>query len=299
MAERPIDLGWMRIFAEIGRMGSLSSAAASLGLTQPAVSYQIRRLEEQIGVTLLTRQHRGVELTAEGQRLFDIVARSVDDIDQVTRRLRSEVERPSIRLHTDYAFSSLWLIPRMHAFRLLYPDMDIQIIATQRMERDRSGEGDVSVVFGSRADFGRDARLLLPEKVAPVCSPGFLERNGPFAAPADLARNRLVHLDTAAPSPWFDWRSYFSEFGIGREAYAGQGDLSFNTYSLVVQAALGEQGLALGWMGLVDTLLETGILSVAGPMIEAPDRGYWLLQPKSRTPQSEQLSAWMLAEAGV
>jgi DNA-binding transcriptional LysR family regulator len=187
----------------------------------------------------------------------------------------------------------------MHAFRLLYPDMDIQIVATQRMERDRSGTGDISVVFGSRAEFGRDARMLLPERVAPVCSPGFLERNGPFATPADLARNRLVHLDTAAPSPWFDWRSYFAELGIDRETYSGQGDLRFNTYSLVVQAALGEQGLALGWMGLVDTLLSTGILAIAGPALEAPDRGDWLQQPKSRTPQSEQLGAWMLAEAGV
>jgi DNA-binding transcriptional LysR family regulator len=177
--------------------------------------------------------------------------------------------------------------------------MDIQIVATQRMERDRSGTGDISVVFGSRAEFGRDARMLLPERVAPVCSPGFLERNGPFATPADLARNRLVHLDTAAPSPWFDWRSYFAELGVDRETYSGQGDLRFNTYSLVVQAALGEQGLALGWMGLVDTLLSTGILAIAGPALEAPDRGYWLLQPKSRTPQSEQLGAWMLAEAGV
>jgi putative choline sulfate-utilization transcription factor len=299
MAERPLDLGWMRIFAEIGKVGSLSSAAAALGLTQPAVSYQIRRLEEQLGISLLTRQHRGVQLTPEGQRLFEIVAKGVDDIDQLARRLRSEVERPSIRLHTDYAFSALWLIPRMHAFRLLYPDMDIQIVATQRMERDRSGTGDISVVFGSRAEFGRDARMLLPERVAPVCSPGFLERNGPFATPADLARNRLVHLDTAAPSPWFDWRSYFAELAIDRETYSGQGDLRFNTYSLVVQAALGEQGLALGWMGLVDTLLSTGILAIAGPALEAPDRGYWLLQPKSRTPQSEQLGAWMLAEAGV
>jgi putative choline sulfate-utilization transcription factor len=299
MAERPIDLGWMRIFAEIGGAGSLSAAAGALGLTQPAVSYQIRRLEEQIGVTLLKRQHRGVELTPEGQRLFDLVARSVDEIDQLTRRLRSEKERPSIRLHTDYAFSALWLIPRMHAFRLVHPDTDIQIIATQRMERHRSGEGDVSVVFGTRAEFGRDAKLLLPEKVAPVCSPGFIERNGPFATPADLARNRLIHLDTAVPSPWFDWRSYFAALGVGREAFAGQGDLSFNTYSLVVQAALGEQGLALGWMGLVDTLLSTGILSLAGPTLEAPDRGYFLLQPKSRTPGSDELGAWMLAEAGL
>ncbi|WP_283195634.1 LysR family transcriptional regulator [Rhizobium sp. AN80A] len=299
MAERPIDLGWMRIFAEIGGAGSLSAAAAALGLTQPAVSYQIRRLEEQIGVTLLRRQHRGVELTPEGQRLFDLVARNVDEIDQLTRRLRSEKERPSIRLHTDYAFSALWLIPRMHAFRLVHPDTDIQIIATQRMERHRSGEGDVSVVFGTRAEFGRDAKLLLPEKVAPVCSPGFIERNGPFETPADLTRNRLIHLDTAAPSPWFDWRSYFAELGVGREAFAGQGDLSFNTYSLVVQAALGEQGLALGWMGLVDTLLSTGILALAGPTLEAPDRGYFLLRPKSRSPGSDELGAWMLAEAGL
>lgn len=299
MAERAVDLGWMRIFAEIGRVGSLSSAANTLGLTQPAVSYQIRRLEEQMGVALLTRQHRGVELTPAGQRLFDIVARSVGEIDDLARRLRSEVERPSIRLHTDYAFSALWLIPRMHAFRLLYPDMDIQIVATQRMERERSEQSDVAVVFGTRAEFGARAMLLLPEKVAPVCSQGFLDRNGPFREPADLARARLIHLDTAAPSPWFDWRSYFAQIGINREPHAGQGDLSFNTYSLVVQAALGEQGLALGWMGLVDPLLASGILAIAGPSLEAPDRGYWLLQPKARSPQSDQLGAWLLSEAGI
>jgi putative choline sulfate-utilization transcription factor len=299
MAERRVDLGWLRIFAEIGRAGSLSSAASLLGLTQPAVSYQIRRIEEQLGVSLLKRQHRGVELTPAGQRLFDIAARSVGEIDQLARRLRSEVERPSIRLHTDYAFSSLWLIPRMHAFRLIYPDMDIQIVATQRMERELSDEGDVAVVFGTRAEYGHGAMLLLPEKVVPVCSQRFLDRNGPFDTPADLARGRLIHLDTAAPSPWFDWRSYFAQLGVGRETYAGQGDLSFNTYSLVVQAALGEQGLALGWMGLVDSLLASGILAVAGPAIEAPDRGYWLVQPKARTPQSDQLAAWLVGEAGI
>jgi putative choline sulfate-utilization transcription factor len=289
----------MRIFAEIGKAGSLSSAASRLGLTQPAVSYQIRRLEEQLGVGLLKRQHRGVELTSEGHRLFDVVVRSVGEIDQLARRLRSEVERPSIRLHTDYAFSSLWLIPRMHAFRLIYPDMDIQIVATQRMESRLSGEGDIAVVFGTRAEFAGEARLLLPETVVPVCSQGYLDRNGPFETPADLARSRLIHLDTAVPSPWFDWRSYFARLGVGREGYAGQGDLRFNTYSLVVQAALGEQGLALGWLGLVDSLLASGILTTAGPAAEAPDRGYWLMQPKIRTPQSDQLAAWLVGEAGV
>lgn len=299
MAERPLDLGWMRIFVEIARAGSLSAAAQLLGLTQPAVSYQIRRVEEQMGVRLFRRQHRGVELTAEGERLFDVVSRSVGEIDQLVRRFRREVERPVIRLRTDYAFSSLWLIPRMHGYRLLYPEMDIQIVATQRMERDLSEEGEVAVVFGSRADYGNGGILLLPEKVVPVCTRGFLERHGPFESVADLARARLVHLDTAAPSPWFDWSSFFAAHGIERGVHDGRGDISFNTYSLVIQAVMGEQGLAIGWMGLIDALLDTGMLVEAGPELEAPERGYWLLRPERQDMLSDRLSTWLMAEAGV
>ena len=70
MSDRPLDLGWMRIFTEVARRGSLTAAAASLRLTQPAVSYQIRRLEEELGVTLIRRKQRGIELTTEGQRLI-------------------------------------------------------------------------------------------------------------------------------------------------------------------------------------------------------------------------------------
>ncbi|MBW9112345.1 LysR family transcriptional regulator [Rhizobium cauense] len=299
MERRRVELGWMRIFAEIGKTGSLSAAASALGLTQPAVSYQIRRLEEQLGVSLLKRQHRGVELTAEGQRLLDVVAKSVGEIDELARRFRTETDRPTIRLRTDFAFSSLWLIPRMHAFRTLYPDVDIQIVATQRTEKGRSDDGDVAVVFGRRSEFDRGAVLLLPEKVAPVCTQGFLDRYGSLSTPDDLAKTRLIHLDTEEPSPWFDWRHYLAEFGVRRDGQAGQGDLSFNTYSLVVQAAIGEQGVAIGWMGLVDSLLETGMLKTAGATLEAPDRGYWLLPPRTRDAQSDLLAAWLMAEAGI
>lgn len=299
MESRRVELGWMRLFAEIGKAGSLSAAAGALGLTQPAVSYQIRRLEEQLGVSLLKRQHRGVELTPEGLRLLDVVAKSVSEIDELARRFRSEADRPTIRLRTDFAFSSLWLIPRMHAFFTLYPDVDIQIVATQRTEKGRSDDGDVAVVFGRRSEFDRGAVLLLPEKVAPVCTQGFLDRYGLLSTPDDLARARLIHLDTEEPSPWFDWRHYLAELGVRRDSQAGQGDLSFNTYSLVVQAAIGEQGVAIGWMGLVDSLLAAGMLKTAGPALEAPDRGYWLLPPRARDAQSDLLAKWLMAEAGI
>ncbi|RWX08157.1 LysR family transcriptional regulator [Rhizobium hidalgonense] len=298
MADYPPELGWMRIFVEVARLGSFSAAAALLGLTQPAVSYQIRRLEEQFGVSLLRRQHRGVTLTAEGERLLEVTAKAVGDIDALARSFRAEAQRPVVRLRTDYAFSALWLIPRMHGFRLLHPDTDIQIVATQRFAAGFRDQADVAVVFGTRAEFGAIGTLLLPEKVVPVCTRGFLDRNGPFDDPAQLAKAVLIHLDTPMPSPWFDWRSYLTEFSVIRDINAGRGDISFNTYSLVVQAALSEQGVAIGWMGLVDTLLFAHMLVEAGPSLEAPDRGYWLVPPRSASAHSEELSAWLMNEAG-
>ncbi|MGY5777931.1 choline sulfate utilization transcriptional regulator [Rhizobium sp. LEGMi135b] len=297
MAERSTDLGWLRIFVEVGRCGSLSAAAAVLGLTQPAVSYQIRRIEEQMGVALFRRQHRGVVLSPEGQRLFEIVEKAVGSVDNLVRSFRVEAERPSVRLRTDYAFSALWLIPRMHAFRLLHPEVDIQIVATQRLDRGAPESGDIAVFFGTRSEFGPAATLLLPEKVVPICTRGFAERHGPFTDLSQLARATLVHLDSEMPSPWFDWESYLSAFGIARDAYAGHGDLRFNTYSLVVQAALSEQGVAIGWIGLVDSLLTARTLVTAGPMLEAPEHGYWLLPPSAPNPHAEQLAQWLLAEA--
>lgn len=299
MAERLVDLGWLRIFLEVGRSGSLSAAAAALGLTQPAVSYQIRRIEEQMGVSLFRRQHRGVELSPEGQRLFEIVDKAVGGVDGLVRSFRVEAERPSVRLRTDYAFSALWLIPRMHAFRLLHPEVDIQIVATQRLDRGAPESGDIAVFFGTRDEFGPGSKLLLPERVAPICTKGFAERHGPFTDPSQLAGTTLVHLDSEMPSPWFDWESYLSAFAITREVYAGRGDLRFNTYSLVVQAALSEQGVAIGWLGLVDSLLAARTLVTAGPTLEAPARGYWLLPPAAPSPHAERLAEWLLAEAAA
>ncbi|PDS31518.1 choline sulfate utilization transcriptional regulator [Rhizobium phaseoli] len=298
MSDHPPELGWMRLFVEVARLGSFSAAATLLGLTQPAVSYQIRRLEQQFGASLLRRQHRGVELTAEGERLLEVAARAVGDVDALARSFRAEAQRPVVRLRTDYAFSALWLIPRMDGFRLLHPETDIQIVATQRLAAGFRDDADVAVVFGTRAEFNAVGTLLLPEKVVPVCTRGFLDRNGPFDDPRQLAGARLIHLDAPLPSPWFDWRTYFAEFSILRDAHAGRGDISFNTYSLVVQSALSEQGVALGWMGLVDTLLSAGMLLKAGPSLEAQDRGYWLVPPRSPNVHSERLSTWLSGEAG-
>lgn len=299
MGNRLFDLGWMRIFVETARRGSLSSAAAALGLTQPAVSYQIRRIEEQARVAVLRRRPQGVELTASGRKLFEIAERAVTDIDALMREQNTVAARPTLRLRTDYAFSSLWLIPRMHQFRLLHPEIDIQIVATQRHQPEEMLEGDIAIVFGDRAEAGAAGSLLLLEEVVPVCTQAYLDRNGPFADPNALAKARLIHLDAVTPAPWFDWTRYFGDLGSTRDLIANQGDLSFNTYSLVTQAAIEDQGVALGWMGLVDNYLRSHVLVPAGPAVRAPHRGYWLVPPQTPSIHSDRLAAWLEAETAT
>lgn len=296
MAERPITLGWMRILHEIGKRGSLTAAAQELGLTQPAVSYQLRRLEDELGVRLLKRQHRGVELTPEGVKLHALISHHVVEIDELASEFKA-YERPTVRLHMDYAFSSLWLIPRMQAFRARYPDINIQIAANQNPLRQNAGDDDVLVIFGTRQEAGNDATLLLPEKVRPVCAPGFLDRPPEAITPADLATLKLVHLESDWASTWFDWPKYFKSIGVNRNAEQGRGDMSFNTYSLVVQSAVERQGLALGWAGLVDDLVESTALIGIGPTLDAPDRGYWLVGSSTRKVATLKLVEWLKEKA--
>lgn len=296
---RKIDLGWMRILVEVARRGSLSAAAGALGLSQPAISYQVRRLEEQFGFPLLKRTHSGVELTSRGRTLFALAERSVEEIDRFARD-NAPSQRPSVRLRTDYAFSSLWLIPRMHEFRHRHPDIDIQIVATQSFDPGDMEDTDVAVVFGDEANYAdAGTSLLLPERVVPVCTPIFRDRNALSPETSgNLATSKLIHLDAPQLAPWFDWPAYFRTTGHERVEAARQGDLSFNTYSLVVQAALENQGVALGWIGLTDSMVRSGILVPAGPAVDAPGRGYLLLPPARTDNNSRDLIAWMKREAG-
>ena len=136
--------------------------------------------------------------------------------------------------------------------------------------------------------------LLLSEEVMPVCAPALLGRMPTEPRVEDLARSKLIHLDSTSAS-WFDWNDYFARLGHRRNVDELQGDISFNTYSLVIQAAIGEQGVALGWTGLVDDIISSGALVAVGPALEATDRGYWLLATKPSVAASS-LVDWLLSQ---
>ncbi|WP_265517241.1 choline sulfate utilization transcriptional regulator [Nitratireductor luteus] len=295
MTRRPLDIGWLRIFDAVGRLGSLTRAAQELGLSQPAVSYQIRRIEEQLGVSLFHRAQSGSRLSESGDILFRAIHPSVESIDRAAHDIRRNARIPAVRIFTDYGFAAFWLMPRVAEFRSLRPQVEVHIVASQSLEDELESDADAAVLFGAKDDFPDDARLLMPERVVPVCAPGFLDRFGPFEKAAELAKAPLLHLETSGKPRWLTWTTWLATHGVRREPT--QGDLGLNTYGFVIQAALAEQGIALGWIGLVDQHLTRGSLVTVGPEVTRADRGYWLVPSPSSSGATSALMDWLVNEA--
>ncbi|WP_082049596.1 LysR substrate-binding domain-containing protein [Thalassospira sp. HJ] len=292
--QRPLDIGWLRIFEAVGRLGSLTRAANELGLSQPAVTYQIKRVEDQLGVSLLHRSQGGSRLTDAGEILFEAVQSSVEHIDKAVRDTRRSSQDHAVRIFTDFGFAAFWLMPRVTDFRRLHPEAEVHIIASQGLDDELGRETDAAMLFGGAEDFPETAQLLIPEQVVPVCTPGFLERYGPFDDPAQFARAPLLHLEVTGKSRWLTWESWLADHGITRKP--AQGDLGLNTYGFVIQAALAEQGVALGWRGLIDHHIEQGSLVAVGSEVSRPDRGYWVVPSRSVSDTTTTLLDWLTNE---
>lgn len=282
-------------FEAAARHQNFTAAAQELGTTQPAVSQRVGWLEQDLGVALFKRQHRGVALTAEGLRLFEAVREGLGVIGTAAAELRASRSAPVLTVATDFGFAAYWLMPRLHALRELVPDLDVRIFTSQNGFDLRKEPVDAAIGFGAGAWPGCEAELLFPEVVRPVCSPAFAARHGLSGAPQQLAGLPLLHLERPVPARWLGWADWFALHGL--PASHGHHDVTFNNYPLVIQAALAGQGVALGWTPLVDDLLAAGQLLALGEP-ERTECGYFLVLPRSARLAGvlAVFRRWLLAE---
>lgn len=302
MPQNPLDIGCLRPFDVVARHGNLSRAAAALGTTQPALSYRIKQMEEQLGVPLFRRRPRGLELTAEGEVLQTAVRQGLERIDEAVQSIGRRARTPTVRLATDFAFAAFRLMPRVSDFRRANAGVDVHIVATQSLAPGIEDDVDLAVLFGDRDDFAArfdgEMTLLVPERATAVCAPGFRARFGPFQRVEQLLDVPLVHLEGENSERWFTWESWLRQAGVS--GHSRSSALGFNTYTLVMQAVLAEQGVALGWYGLVDDLLATGAVVKACDCTLDSARGYWLLRRRGRlSPEAQLVVDWLGADREV
>ena len=281
-------------FESAARHLNFTSAAEELGTTQPAVSQRIRGLEDELGLPLFHRLHRGVRLTDEGGRLYETVHQTLESLRLVTADMRTQQSRRTLTLSTDFGFAKLWLLPRMAALRDAIPELQLRILTSQSEPDPREGLPDLSVIFGDRPEAGA-SQLLFGESVVPVCSPALLQ--GTLPTPRELSRLPLLQLQQHGQTArWMSWSDWFSARGLRAPAAANA--ITFNDYSLVIQAAVSGLGVALGWAPLVDDLLASGELVQAHEQALHTSRGYFLatLRPWQSHGLQGRFCDWLVAE---
>jgi putative choline sulfate-utilization transcription factor len=233
-----------------------------------------------LGTPLFERSHRGVTLTADGARLFRAVSQSLDAIRAASADIRARSAKGALTILTDFGFATYWLMPRLAELRRVMPDVSVKIVTSQEGFDPQRDHADIAIAFGEGDWSPCTSTRLFREEVTPVCSPAFRAAHAATERPADLRNLPLLHVQPTEPERWLGWGGWFAAYGL--TAPPDEHGMTFNSYALVVHAALTHQGVALGWSPLVDELIASGQLVklVDTPVTTA--RGYFLVCPPAR-----------------
>ena len=289
MSDLP-SLNALRAFDAVARLHSVSAAAAELAVTPSAVSRQISNLEEDIGVALLTRDGRGVRLTADGQRLEDSLGDSFARIVGAVDRLRRRSGGDRLRILVPPVFASAWLIPRLDRFYARRPETDVILI--DRSEQVYGTEGaDLVIGWGNFQDDDTTAteKLTDSEYVFPLCHKRACPNGG-------LAGATLLHREGVAKGwNWPDWSTFFEAVGLDS---AGTVDGPHLSEGLILDAVQKGQGVILANTTMAYDYVSSGTLVRPIEARMPIDSSYWLLISKSERnrPEVEAFRTWLRQE---
>jgi LysR family glycine cleavage system transcriptional activator len=282
----------VRVFEAAARHENFTSAAAELGMTQAAVSYQIRLLEERLGVPLFVRSKRRVSLTDAGRTTAQQVSRAFDTLDGAFARLRSEDEA-MLTISTSQTFANTWFAWRLGGFQMAHPNMGVRLVATDDLADFVTDDVDVAVRAGREAVWpGLEAELLFRVNFTPMCSPDFLARHGGALEPADLLRLPLI-------SPQDDWWGHWlREAGVDVPDGPIRPGIRLDSQAHEGNAAIAGQGVAMLTPFFWRMDLAQGRLVRPFAQLSSRGYGYWLVYPGHRrnVAKIKRFRDWLRAE---
>ena len=281
-------LSALRAFEAAARHGSFKHAANELAVTPTAVSHQIRSLEEYTGLKLFERQVRKVVLTDAGMELYPVLRDGFNAFETALQRVGKPQARRRVIISTTNAFMARWLAPRVAEFRKLYPEIDLELHASDQAVDLGSDAADVAIRYGRGPYPGMVAERLFTDCFAPVCGPQL----GPIGR-ADLDRLPLIDFKWTHDHPLNPtWKNWFAAAGLPWKARHGQ--LLFSDEGHAIQAALAGQGIALLSLELVADDIAAGRLTQPfGPSI--PGHAYHLVRSAGQIPgpHVDSALAWL------
>jgi len=295
MTSRLPSLNGLRAFEAAARHMSFTLAASELNVTQTAISHQIRRLEEELGVRLFVRQNRSLSLTPEAVEYLPGVRAAFNDLRLATDRLLRKDDDHVLTVSTLASFAAKWLLPRLSAFQEAHPGIDVRITTSTSLVDFQRDKVDVAIRYGRGQWAGLRSDWLMADELFPVCSPSLLQGSKPLKCPEDLRDHVLLHTSGANTD---DWRLWLTAAGLPTDM-SRQPGLTFDLTFVTVQAAIDGIGVAMGRTSYVRDDIAKGRLVVPFKITLPADAGFYLVSSQGRadTPKLAAFRSWLSAVA--
>jgi LysR family glycine cleavage system transcriptional activator len=290
-------LAAVRAFEAAARTENFTAAAAELGMTQAAVSYQVKSLEERLGAPLFVRERGRARLTPLGARLLPALSGAFDAIEGAFASHREEDES-LLTITTTHTFANTWLAWCLGSFQMQHPDLAVRMTTSNELVDLRSGDADIAIRAGKGDWEGLEQHRLFESAFTPMASPECIaeaERKlGRKLEPRDIPQQHLIN-----PSDEW-WQQWFSDNGVpADEAVLRRPGVRLENQANEGHAAMAGQGFAL-----LTPLLWKGDVAAGRLMMLFPDRisargwAYWMVYPKERhmVPKVKRFREWLLAE---
>lgn len=275
MAVKLPSLNGLKVFECAARHMSFTKAAAELNVTQTAVSHQIRRLENELGIRLFHRFKERLELTSSGQTYLHGVSLAFNQLRFSTEQLLEGCSNTTLNISTLATFAAKWLVPRLGSFRHEHPEIDIRLSASTDLVDFVVGGTDAAIRYGSGEWKGLRADWLMADEIFPVCSPKLLTGNHPLTSLANLAHHTLLQVSGVTSDDWSIW---LEAAGLPADLTGGA-RLTFDLALMAVQAAVDGHGVCIGRRAYVEDDLRGGRLIAPFGKSVTTDRAFYLVSP--------------------
>jgi LysR family glycine cleavage system transcriptional activator len=284
-------LSAIRAFEAAARLGSFTRAAEELGMTQAAVSYQVKLLEGRLDAALFHRSTRKVTLTETGRRLANASSEAFG-ILRTAYAAAAEESSTILSVSTVPTLASNWLVPRLGSFQFAHPAYAVRLDTSPEVLDLAVAAIDIGIRTGSGDWPGCEAHRLFPRLYTPLCCPSLIAE-GRLRQPADLLKLPLF-------GPESRWREWFLKAGIADPVLPHTVAHDLPNEQFEVTAAVAQGGAALGSPYFFIDDVAAGRLERPFPIVAGPkDWFYFLVHRKDRrnAPKIRAFRTWILAEA--
>ncbi|WP_137136171.1 LysR substrate-binding domain-containing protein [Rhizobium sp. FKY42] len=272
---RQLPLNALRVFEAVARCGSFTKAGAELGMTQTAVSYQIKLLEDHLERAVFVREARGISLTATGELLIPKVTDAFSMLSEAIADAKHEAEGV-LEIRSTPTFASHWLARHIGSFQLSHPGLAVRIMRAEKPVDFRTDNADVFIWRGDIPPADAEALELFRIHFAPMLSPRLAESIGGLQNPSDLLRLPLI----IGGGTW--WQAWFRKVGVENPETNMTTIDTFGALDLEGNAAIAGNGVALLSPFFHREELDAGRLIAPFDTYMLDNLKYWLIYPKNR-----------------